>query len=301
MDGSWSSRFDLTYKADLDDPWAPNEIMEGWVGDAMGTQRLPWSSSLALVYLLALTMPCVSGCEKCAECRDEKCSDLVDYCSSDPDCGCMAECLGEEGIPGVEGCLGSCGLTERPPRFAAVEECVAVACPDSDECSTPEDWTLPDDDPPDLPIGDIGGGDLADCAFEDDLSFDPSGDVLQLQNADRSVCVRIERLNAGSGSLANTEWILLDIWVGPLGSVAHVDAPDDICWYSSHHNFADWAHVWTGSRLHGVHLQEDGHGGAWTYELHTFEEGELDTDSCPPIADGVGPIGGPIELFPFDP
>lgn len=273
-----------------------NQTRETRVEHALET---PIVRSLVLT-LVALSL-FVSGCETCVECRDEKCADLVAYCSVDPDCACMADCLGEEGVPGVDGCLSTCGLVERPSRFGAVEECVAIACPDSDECSTPDDWTSPDDSLPDPPLDEIGGGDLADCSFDTDLSFDPEGDVLQLQNLDGNVCARIERLNAGGGSLANTMWILLDIRVGPLGAVAHVDDPGEMCWYSSHHNFHDWAHLWTGTRLHGLRLQESGHGGPRTYELYTFEGGDLDTDSCPPIAEGISPIGGPLELFPYNP
>ena len=70
-----------------------------------------------------------AGCEEtCGDCRDEKCSDLVDICDDDPDCKCMSKCLGNNGVPGVEGCLDKCDLTERPLDFVAVEECVAIAC-----------------------------------------------------------------------------------------------------------------------------------------------------------------------------
>lgn len=263
---------------------------------------MSWCPRCPIFYLLLSLLVAASlstaGCEDCSDCVTEKCADLVEFCSMDPDCECMADCLGREGVDGIGGCLSSCGLEERPSRFLPVEECVAVACPDSDECSTPGDWEPPSSPPVDL--GDIAGGDLPDCSFDTTLEFRAEGDVLQLQNAEETVCVRLERLNMGSGSLANTEWLLLDISVGPLDGVAFVDDPGDLCWYSSHHNFSDWAHVWTGRRLHGLHLHEDGHGGARTYELYTYETGGLDTSSCPPWSDGTNLLGV-VELFPVNP
>jgi len=258
-------------------------------------------TTLIVAPMLSLLLA-VPGCrETCAVCRDEKCADLVSYCVQDADCACMSSCLGNQGIPGVNGCLSSCGLTERPPAFIPLEECVAVACPDSDECSTPSNYEVPDaSTSTDASTDDIGGGDLADCSFDPDLRFDPTGTILQLESADGNVCVRLERLNGGAGSLANTRWILLDIRVGSLGAVSHVDDPADLCWYSSHHNFSDWVHVWTGTRRHDLQLAEDGHDGARTYELHTFEQGPLD-GTCAPLADGTGPIDGVVELLPFNP
>jgi len=42
--------------------------------------------------------------------------------------------------------------------------------------------------------------------------------------------------------------------VGPLGEVVLIDNPADVCWYSSHHNFNDWAHAWSGSRHYEVRV-----------------------------------------------
>ncbi len=74
----------------------------------------------------------------------------------------------------------------------------------------------------------LGSGTLADCGFG---PSDPTGAVLQLQNADASVCVRIERRNDGRGSLSNTKWTLLSMQVGPLGEVVLIDDPKSMCWY----------------------------------------------------------------------
>lgn len=243
---------------------------------------------------------CSGADDDCGVCVEDKCADLVSYCSEDPDCACMAECLAENAVPGIDACLGTCGVDTKPPRFLPVESCVAVACPDSeDECSTPAGWTAPE--PPELEgvvDGDVGGGDEAHCAFDDALAFDPEGSVLQLQSMDGEVCVRVERLDSGPGSLANTEWTLLDIRVGSRGKVAHVDDPARMCWYSSHHNFADFAHVKTDARLHGLKLHEDGHGGPRSYTLYTFESGPLDVGDCPALSEGDRPVGQPLQLFP---
>jgi hypothetical protein len=148
-----------------------------------------------------------------------------------------------------------------------------------------------------------GGGDLPDCGFDPGLSFDPLGDVLQLQSADESVCVRLERRDDGPGD-AKTLYTLLEMQVGPLGEVSLIDDQADLCWYASHHNFVDWAHGWTGSRHYDVKLKLDDHGGNRTYELHTFEEGPIDPDEpCRPTSEPEdnGPIGDPIELFPYNP
>lgn len=145
--------------------------------------------------------------------------------------------------------------------------------------------------------GTEGGGGLADCGFDAALPFDPDGTILQLASADQGVCVWLERRNDGAGTMANTSWTLLAIRVGPLGAVAEVDDETQLCWYSSHHNFLDWAHVWTGDRHYDLKLREDGHGGARTYELSTFAQGPVDPDACAPLANGTEPIGAAIELF----
>ncbi len=257
--------------------------------------RLKWMAVLAV---LAISAGCLEN--ECAECRDEKCADLVSYCQDEPGCGCMADCLGDKGIPGVSACLTSCGLGQRPAAFVLVEECVAVACPDVDECNTPNNYTPPEQLTGGGEPGDISGGDLPDCEFDSSLTFRPDSGEIQLQSADGEVCVHIRRTNQGAGNLANTSWGLTEIWVGPAGGVARVEAGDDLCWYSSHHNFRDLAHVWTGRRRHAVQLLEDGHGGARKYSLYTFETGPLD-GSCPPLAEGGNPIGDVIELFPVTP
>lgn len=150
-----------------------------------------------------------------------------------------------------------------------------------------------------------GGGDLPDCGFDPGLAFDPLGDMLQLVSADESVCVRLERRDDGPdpGGDDKTLYTLLEMQVGPLGEVSSIDDQADLCWYASHHNFLDWAHGWTGNRHYDVKLKLDDHGGNRTYELHTFEEGPIDPDNCPVWAEpeASGPIGDPIELFPYDP
>lgn len=75
--------------------------------------------------------------DDCTVCQREKCCDLYQFCGMDPDCTCMAECVGAVGLGGVDGCLGDCGLAERPRSFSPLEECMTLACPDSDECSAP--------------------------------------------------------------------------------------------------------------------------------------------------------------------
>jgi|GEM_PF-5291683 len=145
----------------------------------------------------------------------------------------------------------------------------------------------------------LGGG-LADCSFDDALPFDPLGEVLQLESTNKDVCVRLERRDDGPGSMANTQWTLLDVRIGPIGSVAHVDDEASLCWYSSHHNFTDWAHTWTGERHYDVKLRHEGHDGVRTYELHTFAQGPLG-NACAPLAEGTEPVGDPIALVPFNP
>ncbi len=257
------------------------------------------------VLLVAAAALAGAACaETCGDCRDEKCADLVAICDRDPDCECMERCLGDKGVPGVEGCLESCGLTERPADFIPVEECVAIACPDGDECSTPADYV-----PPEIPSTDDtsalqthgGGGSLADCGFDDGLTFDPEGSTLQLESLDGRVCARLARRDDGPGSLANTQWTLLEMQVGPLGGVSLVESADDLCWYSSHHNFFDWAHAWDGSVHYDLKLKEDDHGGPRTYALTPYEQGPVDPASCAVTTDGTTPIGEPITMHPYSP
>ena len=260
--------------------------------------------------LVAIALGCSQGpfvCDPsqevrgdCSECVDEKCSDLVSFCERNPDCACMEQCLRERGVGAVRRCLADLDLPAPPIGFAQVEECVAIACPDEDECATPDGWTPPDADLEcdGFGSGSIAGGTEADCAFED-VAFDPDGDVLQLTSDDGGVCARLERHAEGAGRLANTSWVLDQIWIGPLGGVAHADGAGDLCWYSSHHNFQDWVHVWTGTRHYDLALKEDGHGGPRRYHLYVFEEGPLDPGECAPTADGVACIDGAIVLSPY--
>ena len=260
--------------------------------------------SLLAATILAVGCSDEGGDEICAVCIEEKCSDLVDLCEPDPDCACMVDCVGQSGIPGVDGCLETCGLDYRPPNFAEVEECVADACPDTeDECSTPDGWTPPDDTVPcdGSGTGGIGSGELPDCAFDADLTFDPDGEVLQLQSADEGVCARVERRDDGAGSLANTSWTLLRLHVGPSGEVALIDSLDDLCWYSSHHNFRDWAHAWTGTRRYDLAVRHEGEHGDRTYLLYVYEQGPVDPAACSATSDGSMCIDGPVELFPVNP
>jgi len=164
------------------------------------------------------------------------------------------------------------------------------------------DWTPPGEDfeCDGTGTGGLGGGTEADCGFDPALAFVAEGSVLQLQSQDGSFCAKATRRNEGGGSLENTNWSLQEITLGPLGEVATVQAVDDLCWYSSHHNFRDWAHIWTGSRHFGLVLKEDGHGGPRRYHLYGFEEGPLEPGTCPPTADGVGCIDGPVVLVPYE-
>ncbi len=262
-------------------------------------------SFLRLFALATIWVQVCGGCaeESCAVCVEEKCSDLVAQCNQGSDCACMVDCLGEGGIPGIVGCLDTCGLTERPAAFLPVEACVATACPDTgDECSTPADYEPPEPVTcEEAPVEEIGGGALADCGFDPALAYRAEGAMLQLESEDGEVCVRVERRDEGKGTLANTRWTVLGVQVGPYGAVAEVDDPGPMCYYSSHHNFKDWVHVWTGERRHGLKIAEEGHGGERSYELYTFEEGPLVEGVCAPQADGTAQIGCPIALLPFDP
>ncbi len=269
-------------------------------------ETAPWGpmspvNGCLVVVALCHALACGSG-EVCADCMDEKCSDLLALCEAEAECGCMAACMGETGVPGVTGCLDTCGLAERPVAFIPVETCVAVACPDSgDECATPDDWTAPESMICEGSMLGIGSGTLPDCSFDPGLGFDPDGTVLQLESADQNVCVRLERRDDGAGTLANTSFTLLDMRVGPLGEVALIEEPSSQCWYSSHHNFRDLAHAWTGTRHYDLVLAEDGHDGTRGYELYVFEQGPIDAGSCAPSIDGSECIDGPIALFPVNP
>ena len=145
----------------------------------------------------------------------------------------------------------------------------------------------------------IGAGSESDCGFDESVEFDPLGDVIQLISPDRVVCVRLDRRHNGRGSLANAEYVLEAIAVGPFEEVESSDDPAEFCWYSSHHNFADWAHFATPSHRYSVRAHLDGWDGARTYELHTFEADPLDVSDCPAVANGETRIGSPLELLPY--
>jgi hypothetical protein len=175
----------------------------------------------------------------CGRCLWEKaCDQFLFQCARDAGCVCMAECIGSTGVGGADGCLEPCGLTSPPPGFSQFLKLAADMCWD-------EGCGRLGESPPE-PSGSTSGGSLgsgteADCAFDPGLAYDPCGPVLQLQSSDGSICVRIERRDEGPGTDANTAWTLLDVRVGPLGEVCHTSDPSNLCWFSSHHNYADWA------------------------------------------------------------
>lgn len=240
--------------------------------------------------------------EECSACIDEKCADLLPYCEDDERCACAVACVREQGIVGVESCLAALDLSYRPVGFPQLEECVAYACPDPDECQTPADWVPPDADVvcDGSGSGSLGSGTGADCGFSNE-PFDANGDVLQLVATDGSLCARVERQGDGAGTLENTQWTLLGLRLGPPGEVVEIADPAALCWYSSHHNFQDWAHAWSGSRHYEIVFKEDGHGGPRRYHLYAYEQGPLEPDTCAPTGDGVGCIDGPVSLQPYDP
>ena len=241
-----------------------------------------------------------AGASRC-DCMDEKCADLIRICQRNAACTCMSSCLGQRRVGGIQSCLTDNGLGDRPPGFAALEECVGVACPDSDECATPAGWRPPPDVSCPGSTASIAGGALADCGFDPALRFNPEGAVLQLQSADGTLCARVRRRNDGAGPLANTKWTLVDIRVGPVGQVGLASATTG-CWYSSHHNFRDWIHAWTGTRRFDLAVKEYGHGGMRKYELYVYEQGPVDpAAACAAAPEGSTCIKGPILLLPVNP
>lgn len=233
----------------------------------------------------------------CDECMEEKCADLFAFCDDDPRCACLRACITDGGIPAIDSCMTTLGLTSRPPGFDQIEECAAFACPDGDECNTPDDWEPPDQDLvcDEAGSGPLSTGALADCGFDGTLPSEPEGAVLQLVSED-GLCVKVERTDQGPGSLKNTSWRLDRFTVGEPGSVVQIDSAADLAWYSSHHNFRDWAHAWSGDRHYDLVLKEDGHGGPRRYHLYVFEDGPI-TDVAP-SAEGESCIAGPLVLSP---
>lgn len=275
-------------------------------------RRIPTGATiLGLAAGLLLGSGALTSCagETCEDCIGEKCSALRDMCEENSDCGCVSDCIGRSGIPAIDDCLETCGLTERPSGYAELEDCVTYGCPDSDECSSRN--MNPAGDPPagcdysmatGAPFSD---GTLADCAFDGSLAFDPTGEVLQLESTDQSVCVRIERRNDGRKD-GTTSWTLINMRVGTVGMVSLVEDSGDHCWYTSHHNFKDIAHAWTGTRHYDVIVAEPGHGGDRYYEIRPFEQGPLGADACGASSDQVTsecdtPISEPIGLVPVNP
>ncbi len=233
----------------------------------------------------------------CGRCLWEKSCALFDFqCARNADCVCMAECIGTFGVGGVQTCLGQCGLTALPPGFAEFANGAADMCWD-EGCGTLAE-------PLQEPAGSaasIGAGTDESCFFDPSLRYDPCGPVLQLQSADGTICARIERRNDGDGNDMNTTWTLLDVRLGPLGEVCHTDDPAALCWFSSHHNYADWAHASCGNRHYDLNVAKncgrENTNPSPTFRLHVFESAPFG-GGCAPAADGLCPVGSPIELFP---
>jgi hypothetical protein len=233
----------------------------------------------------------------CGACMEEKaCASFLFRCAHNADCVCAAECVAQAGVAGTDTCLGQCDLTESPPGFAEWVKGASDMCWD-EGCGTLGE-PPPDPEPPSG--GNPGAGTDPDCAFDPDLEYDPCGAVLQLESEDKSLCARVERRNDGAGDDANTHWTLLDMRVGPLGQVCHADEPADLCWFSSHHNFAEWLHVSCGDLHYELNI---GTGcGKFsnpdsTFRLHVSESASTDGE-CPATGDGICPIVAPMDLFP---
>lgn len=233
----------------------------------------------------------------CGSCMWEKaCASFLFRCAKNTDCVCMAECVGNRGVNAMESCFDQCGLTESPPGFAEWVKSASDMCWD-EGCGT---LMTSISDPGSTTGGSTGAGTEKDCSFDSNLSHDPCGAVLQLQSADGSLCARIERRNDGPGPDANVTWTLIDVRIGPLGQVCHIDDAASLCWFSSHHNYADWAHVTCGALHYDLNIGKNCGKltrPASTYRLHVFENGPAD-DACAPTVDGTCPIVPPIDLVP---
>jgi hypothetical protein len=228
---------------------------------------------------------------------EKACASFLFRCAKNADCVCMAECVSRAGVSGTQGCLDQCGLSESPPGFAEWVKGASDMCWD-EGCGT---LSEPISDPGSVTGGSTGAGSEPDCAFDPSYSHDPCGDVLQLQSADGSLCVRIERRNDGQGSDANLSWTAIDARIGPLGQVCHTDAAQDLCWFSSHHNYADWVHVSCGDLHYDLNIGKNCgelRNPMSTYRLHVFESGPGEGGACAPSADGSCPVVAPVELFP---
>lgn len=234
----------------------------------------------------------------CGRCMWEKaCASFQFRCAKDADCVCMAECVAVSGVNAVQTCLGQCALGEIPAGFAEWVKGASDMCWD-EGCGT---LAEPVADPAAPSGGETGAGSELDCGFDDTVAFDPCGEVLQLESEDGSLCVRIERRDDGPGGDANTGWTLLDARIGPRGQVCHVEQAADLCWFSSHHNYADWAHITCGELHYDLNMAKncgtENRFPSPTFRLHVFEGGPGGGE-CAPTADGSCPVVEPIELFP---
>jgi hypothetical protein len=231
---------------------------------------------------------------------EKACASFLFRCAKNADCVCMAECVGSAGVGGTEGCFDQCGLTESPPGFAEWVKGASDMCWDEGCRTLTEPIAELIEDPASTTGGSTGGGTEADCAFDPHLPHDPCGPVLQLQSADGSLCARIERREDGPGDDANRSWTLLDARIGPLGQVCHVDAPADLCWFASHHNYADWLHVTCGPLHYDLNIGKSCgklRSPSSTYRLHVSESAPAGAE-CAPTADGTCPVVAPVDLFP---
>ena len=262
----------------------------GDAGDAMSCQGDPFSGP----ELRDCNLP--GGCGDCL--AEKACARFLFQCAHDAGCVCMAECVGNNGVTDIPGCQSSCSLTAIPPGFPEWVRGATAECWD-EGCDRP---AAPLPAPTDTTTGgSIASGTDADCAFDSSLQYDVCSEVLQLQTADGNVCARIERRNDGAGPDANTSWTLLDVRVGPLGEVCHTDDPGSLCWFASHHNHADWAHVTCGNRHYdidiGFNCGDKLPPDPPPIQLHVFEEAPA-SGTCAPSAAGICRVGAPIDLFP---
>jgi hypothetical protein len=82
--------------------------------------------------------------------------------------------------------------------------------------------------------------------------------------------------------------------------VCHTDDSANLCWFSSHHNYADWLHIDCGALHYDLNIGKNCgelSNPTSTYRLHVFENEPAGTE-CNPSADGTCPVVTPIDLMP---
>lgn len=154
----------------------------------------------------------------------------------------------------------------------------AAPVADADPAAADADPTAPDAAP------------VADCDFEDDVTYNLLAETVQLESAGAGTCVKLTRTND-----CPPDWICMAV---PFtlntfhtvhdGASAYIDDEAQMHWEATHHNWTDWGEASTDAVRYRLESRYTD-GFTDKYQLSAYDK---DTGTR---------LWGPVELLPYVP